>query len=70
MITNEHFPECAAFTVNAFCKAHSISRSLFYKGLAEGWGPVIMKVASRTLVSVEAAADWRHRMEQASKDAA
>ena len=69
MKANEHSPEIAAYSVNPFCKSHGISRSLFYKSLAEGWGPVIMKVAGRTLISVEAAADWRRRMEEVTNNA-
>lgn len=62
----EHSPERSAYSVRAFCKAHSISRALFYKALKDGWGPQIMKCGSRTLVSVEAAACWRRRMETAT----
>ncbi len=59
----EHSPDRAAYSVADFCKAHSISRALFYKALKKGWGPDIMKCAGRTLISVEAAAGWRERME-------
>ena len=53
----------AAYSVNAFCEAHAISRALFYKLLKSGDGPRIMKCATRTLISVEAAAKWRRQME-------
>ncbi len=53
-----------AFTVAQFCEAHSFTKVLFYKLLKEGRGPRIMKVGTRTLISVEAAADWRREMEQ------
>lgn len=49
--------------VTEFCSRHSISRSLFYKSLREGWGPKIMKAGRRTLVTVEAAREWRSRQE-------
>lgn len=52
-----------AFTVAEFCKAHSFTKVLFYKLIKEGRGPRIMKVGSRTLISIEAAADWRRQME-------
>src|SRR4051812_24972016 len=52
-----------AFTVNEFCRAHRISRSLFYELLRTGRGPVVMHVGKRTLVSVEASAAWRSQME-------
>ena len=66
----EHAPQCAAYSVNQFCKAHSISRVLFYKALKEGWGPDIMKCSRRTLISVEAAARWRRDMESRTEAAA
>ena len=53
-----------AFSVTDFCAAHSLSRGKFYGLLKLGLGPRIMKVGRRTLVSREAAADWRHDMER------
>lgn len=55
-----------AFTVHQFCADHSISRATFYNLINEGKGPVLMKVGSRTLISVEAAEAWRRRMEAES----
>jgi hypothetical protein len=46
-----------------FCRAHSLSIAFGYALLKRGEGPTIMKVGRRTLVSVEAAAEWRRRME-------
>ena len=57
--------EILAFTVNEFCKLHGISRSLFYDLIKNKEGPAIMKARGRTLISAEAAADWRRAMEQA-----
>jgi len=53
-------------TVKQFCAAHSISRSFFYKLSQQGRGPRLSKVGARTLISAEAAADWRRGMEQAT----
>ena len=50
------------FTVPEFCKAHRISRAHFYHLLRHGKGPRIMKAGKRTLVSFEAAEEWRRRM--------
>jgi hypothetical protein len=58
------FRDRAAFTIDEFCESHRISRSAFYKMLADGTGPKVMKVLSRTMISVEAAADWRRRCEE------
>jgi hypothetical protein len=52
-----------ALTVDEFCSRHGISRRLFYDLQKQGRGPRIMKVNSRTLVSREAAAEWRRRVE-------
>ena len=62
----EHSPELGAYSVIGFCTAHGISRGMFYKLTGNGLGPVTFKVGTRTLVSVESAADWRRRMEQIS----
>lgn len=69
MKKEERAPERAAYSVNSFCKAHDFSRALFYRSLKEGWGPATMKCAGKTLVSVEAAAEWRRRMEERANEA-
>lgn len=48
-----------AFTVQQFCEAHGFSRALFYKILKSGTGPKIVKIGKRTLITKEAAAEWR-----------
>jgi len=59
-----------AFSIKQFCQLHAISRELFFKARREGWGPKIMKCGSRTLVSVEAAAEWRRQREEVATAAA
>ena len=59
----------AAFTVPEFCSAHRISRALFYIMARDGRGPAIFKCGRRTLISIEAANDWRRRMEAKSEAA-
>ncbi len=54
-----------SYSVSDFCRAHGISRALLYKLLRDGRGPRIMKVGRRTLISQEAAEEWRRRMETA-----
>ena len=58
-----HTQITVANNVNGFCREHGISRAHFYNLLRRGEGPAIMKVGRRTLISVEAAAEWRWRME-------
>ena len=55
--------ECQAYSIPQFCAAHAISRALFYLLLRDGRAPAVMKVGRRTLISAEAAAAWRKRME-------
>jgi predicted DNA-binding transcriptional regulator AlpA len=51
-------------SVPVFLAEHGISRSLFYRLIKEGKGPRIAKIGGRTLITAEAAAEWRARMEQ------
>lgn len=51
------------YTVPEFISAHRISRAGFYKLLKLGLGPKLMKVGTRTLITAEAAQEWRFRME-------
>jgi predicted DNA-binding transcriptional regulator AlpA len=53
-----------AWTIEEFCQSHGISRATFYNLMKRGTAPRIMKVGTRTLVSVDAAAEWRERMER------
>jgi hypothetical protein len=59
-------PNALALSIHAFCALHGISEDQFYKMQREGWGPTVMKVGSRTLISHEAAADWRRKREAAA----
>jgi hypothetical protein len=52
-----------SFSIGEFCKLNDISRSLFYVLRVKGKAPRVMKVGRRTLISVEAAAEWRKNME-------
>jgi len=56
------------FSVQDFCREHGISRNHLYSLWARGEGPVAMRVGRRRLITVEAAAAWRRRMEDASCD--
>lgn len=57
----------AAQSVNDFCRANGISRSLFYKLQRQGKGPRLMRIGRRTLVSAEAADEWRRTVESQSR---
>ena len=53
--------ERAAYTVDEFAEAHSISRGMLYKLWLAGTGPRFIQVGSKRLIPVEAAAEWRNR---------
>jgi predicted DNA-binding transcriptional regulator AlpA len=62
-VSASHAPsDRAAYTVDQFCEAHSISRSTFYKLRRDGRGPREMEVDGRIRISGEAAAAWRAEM--------
>ena len=53
----------AAYTIPEFCKAHRFSESMYFKMKVQGLAPREMHVGSRTLITFEAAADWRRARE-------
>jgi hypothetical protein len=59
-------PNSLAMSIKEFCRLHGISEDQFYKMKREEWGPITMKVGSRTLISHEAAAEWRRAREAAA----
>ena len=54
-------------TVPEFCRDNAISRSLFYKLRQRNIGPDVIKLGRRTLISAEAAQEWRRRMQKLSR---
>jgi hypothetical protein len=52
-----------SFSIKEFCELHTISRSFFYLLREKGEATRLMKVGRRTLISAEAAAEWRKSME-------
>ena len=52
-----------AYSISGFCADHHLSKAFLYKLIKEGKGPRLMKIGRRTLISAEAAADWRAQME-------
>lgn len=51
------------YTVPQFLDGHNISRAHFYELVKQGKGPRLLKPGRRTLITAEAAADWRKQME-------
>jgi hypothetical protein len=62
--------EIRAYSIPEFCHAHGgMSQAFFHALVAKGRGPRLMKVGARTMVSVEAAAEWRRAQEEATAEA-
>jgi hypothetical protein len=55
-----------AMTIPQFCNAHNISEGFYYKLKKQKLNPREMKVGTRTLITFEAAADWRAERQAAS----
>jgi predicted DNA-binding transcriptional regulator AlpA len=55
--------EKATYTLAQFMEGHNVSRTHFYRLQKAGMAPRLMRVGRRVLVSAEAAAEWRRRME-------
>jgi hypothetical protein len=53
----------AAYSVIEFCKSHGFSKPTFYKLVRNGEGPRLMRIGARTLISAEAAAEFRRQRE-------
>lgn len=54
-----------AYGVDAFCERHDISRAYLYLLWKRGEGPAFMQVGARRLISKEAGAEWRRKLERA-----
>ena len=59
--------EPLAFSIKHFCAAHGICVETYFRMQRAGIGPSVMKVGSRTMISVEAAAAWRREREAAAR---
>jgi hypothetical protein len=56
--------EQGAYSVNGFCVAHNIGKGLFYELLKQGNGPDTIKLGRRRIITKQASARWREKMEQ------
>lgn len=56
----------ACFTISSFCTAHDLSEAMFHKLRSQGRAPRLLRVGTRVLITFEAAAEWRAKMEQAT----
>jgi hypothetical protein len=56
----------AMYSIKSFCTAFGISEAFLHKLRAQGQGPRITKIGSRTFISFEAAEIWRREREAAT----
>jgi hypothetical protein len=57
-----------AFSIEEFCRRHSISVPQYYKMRKVGLTPTEFRVGSRVLISKESAASWRRERELAAAE--
>jgi hypothetical protein len=55
-----------SYTIDEFCGAERMSRSMLYKAWAEGWGPRFYRKGCQRIVTHTARLDWQHEREQAA----
>jgi hypothetical protein len=58
-----------ALTIPEFCAAHRISEGFYYKLKKQHEGPREMRLGTRKVISLEAAAEWRREREAAGATA-
>jgi predicted DNA-binding transcriptional regulator AlpA len=56
------------YTINEFCKAHRLSRSVFYRLVQEGKAPRCFRNGSERRITVEAAKEWVRAREARMSD--
>jgi hypothetical protein len=59
----------ASLTINEFCKAEKISRSMLYRAWAEGWGPKFYRVGVTRRITHRARLEWQRERETAASGA-
>jgi|SoiMethySBSTD1v2_1073268.scaffolds.fasta_scaffold3660076_1 hypothetical protein len=59
-------PETQAYSIDAFCRGHHISRAMLYALWAQGTGPAYFRAGTKRLIGKEAAQRWRHEREAAA----
>jgi hypothetical protein len=73
-VSSEHSPTRAAkragtevsdpsLTVDQFCRAENISRSMLYRAWTEGWGPKFYRVGVTRRITHRARLEWQRERE-------
>jgi hypothetical protein len=56
-------PPDASLTIDEFCKAEKISRSMLYRAWSEGWGPKFYRVGVTRRITHRARMEWQQERE-------
>jgi hypothetical protein len=56
----------ASLTINEFCQAEKISRSMLYRAWSEGWGPRFYRVGVTRRITHRARLEWQRDRETAA----
>ena len=56
----------ASLTINEFCQAEKISRSMLYRAWSEGWGPKFYRVGVTRRITYRARLEWQREREAAA----
>lgn len=59
----DHVTDPPFFDIRTFCDAHQLSRAFLYQLWSAGKGPQRTKIGRRTLISREAAREWRRQIQ-------
>ena len=59
----------ASMTIDQFCQAEQISRSMLYRAWAEGWGPKYYRVGVTRRITYRARMEWQREREAAASAA-
>jgi hypothetical protein len=62
----QQLPHRGAFSIAEWCRYRGICPATFYNHLQRGEMPATLKIGRRTIITAEADAEWRLRMERQS----
>jgi len=61
---DQQLPHRGAFSIAEWCRYRGICPATFYNHLQRGEMPATLKIGRRTIITAEADAEWRLRMER------
>jgi hypothetical protein len=61
-------PPLQSLTIAQFCAAHNMCRASYYNLARCGSGPATIKIGRKTIITLEAVAAWRKKMEASAAE--